>query len=117
MDPFEVHRWSIADYSAFASGFTGILSPPIREPVEQRAAARGQWLGPYMSPNPKTVQLGGVLSCQGSVAVRSWMLIVALRLAVRWRPFAVLATYLEIARLTTRGLVRSRRAGSRWSRT
>ena len=35
------------------------------------------------------------------------MLIVALRLAVRWRPFAVLATYLEIARLTTRGLVRA----------
>ena len=39
------------------------------------------------------------------------------RLGPRWRPFAVLAVYLEIARLTTRGLVRRRRAGIRWSRT
>ena len=45
------------------------------------------------------------------------MVIVAGRLGPRWRPLALLATYLEIARLTTRGLVRTRRAGSSWSRT
>ena len=45
------------------------------------------------------------------------MLIVAGRLGPRRRFLALLATYLEIARLTTRGLVRVRRAGRSWSRT
>jgi hypothetical protein len=61
MDPFEVHRRLIADYSAFASGFTRILSPPIREPVEQRAAAGDQWPDPYVSPNP-TFASGGTVA-------------------------------------------------------
>jgi superfamily II DNA/RNA helicase len=52
MDPFEVHRRLIADYSAFTSGFTTIRDPEIRRHVTERAEAGDQWPDPYVSLNP-----------------------------------------------------------------
>jgi len=45
----------------------------------------------------------------GGVALWMLMVIVGLRLGARTRPRAVLAAWTEIARLTTRGLLRERR--------